>query len=185
MDAGFCNRDKPHGAWPGSDPYGGYILLRITIIAVGKVKEKYLRDAIAEYAKRLTAYCNLNVIEVMDEKTPENASSALNEQIKKKEGERILSKIPDRAYVIALAINGSMLSSEEFAGKLEALSVQGRSEICLVIGGSLGLAPEVLNRAEYKLSFSRMTFPHQLMRAILLEQVYRAFKINAHEPYHK
>ena len=145
--------------------------MKINLIVVGKVKEKYLRDAIQEYAKRLSAYCDLSIIEVADEKTPEHAPETVEARIKETEGERILAKISDRSYVIALAIEGDML--------------RGRSDISFIIGGSLGLSPAVLKRADRKLSFSRMTFPHQLMRVILLEQVYRAFKINAHEPYHK
>ncbi|SFG19494.1 23S rRNA (pseudouridine(1915)-N(3))-methyltransferase RlmH [Oribacterium sp. WCC10] len=159
--------------------------MKITLITVGKIKEKYLKDAIAEYSKRLSAYYDINIIELQDEKTPDKAPVSIEEKIKETEGNRILQKISDRAYVIALAINGDMLSSEELADKMSDLMVRGNSDIVFVIGGSLGLSPEVLRRANYKLSFSRMTFPHQLMRVILLEQVYRAFKINSNEPYHK
>ncbi|KFI57921.1 23S rRNA (pseudouridine(1915)-N(3))-methyltransferase RlmH [Bifidobacterium cuniculi] len=159
--------------------------MRIDIVTVGKVKEKYLRDAIAEYSKRLSRYCRLAVLEVPDEKTPEHAPEGLERQIKEKEGERILKHLRDGAFVIALAIEGRMLSSEQLAAKLEELGVHGTSHIQFVIGGSLGLDPRVLSRADMLLSFSPMTFPHQLMRVILLEQVYRAYKINAGEPYHK
>ncbi|MBT1165646.1 23S rRNA (pseudouridine(1915)-N(3))-methyltransferase RlmH [Bifidobacterium simiarum] len=159
--------------------------MNIDIIAVGKVKERYLRDAIAEYSKRLSRYCKLNIIEVQDEKTPEHASEGVERQIKAKEGERILKHIKPNAYVIALAIDGKMLTSEGLAAHIAQLGLRGESHIQMVIGGSIGLADEVLRRADYALSFSKMTFPHQLMRVILLEQIYRAYKINAGEPYHK
>ena len=159
--------------------------MKITIVCVGKIKEKYFTMAIDEYSKRLSRYCKLNIIEVPDEKTPDQASEAEELQIKKKEGERILSNIKDQAYVIALAIQGKMLDSVELAKKLESLGTYGDSQIVFVIGGSLGLSEEVLARANMKLSFSPMTFPHQLMRVILLEQVYRAYRINCGEPYHK
>lgn len=159
--------------------------MKITVVCVGKIKEKYFTMAIDEYSKRLSRYCKLNIIEVPDEKTPDNASEAEELQIKKKEGERILSHIKDSEYVIALAIQGKMLDSVELAKKLESLGTYGDSSITFVIGGSLGLADEVLKRANMKLSFSPMTFPHQLMRVVLLEQVYRAYRINCGEPYHK
>lgn len=159
--------------------------MKITLITVGKIKEKYFTDAIAEYAKRLSRYCKLEIIEVADEKTPDNASEGLENQIKEKEGERILSKVPDNAYVVALAIDGKQLSSEELADKMEKWNVNGVSHLVFIIGGSLGLTQKVLNRADYSLSFSKMTFPHQLMRVILLEQIYRSFRIRNHEPYHK
>ena len=159
--------------------------MKITLITVGKIKEKYFTDAIAEYAKRLSRYCKLEIIEVADEKTPDGASETLENQIKEKEGERILSKVPDSAYVIALAIEGKQLSSEELADKMEKWNVGGISHLVFIIGGSLGLTPKVLNRADYKLSFSKMTFPHQLMRVVLLEQIYRSFRIRNNEPYHK
>ena len=159
--------------------------MKITIITVGKIKEKYLRDAIAEYSKRLSRYCKLEVIEVADEKTPDQASETMEEQIRSKEGERILKYIRDDMYVITLEIGGKMLSSEEFAKKIETLGVQGQSSIAFVIGGSIGLGKEVLKRSDYALSFSKMTFPHQLMRVILLEQVYRGYRIMNGEPYHK
>lgn len=159
--------------------------MKITVISVGKIKEKYFTGAIEEYAKRLSRYCKLDLIEVPDEKTPDGASEGLELQIKEKEGERILQKIPDGAFVVALAIDGKMLDSEELAGQMERWNVVGISHMVFLIGGSLGLAPTVLKRADYKLSFSKMTFPHQLMRVILLEQVYRSFRIRNHEPYHK
>lgn len=159
--------------------------MNIDIVCVGRIKERYLTDAIAEYSKRLSRYCKLNIIEVADEKTPEHASAGVERQIRAKEGERIAKHLKDGAFVIALAIDGQMLSSEGLAAKVSQLGVQGVSHIQLVIGGSIGLDEAVLKRADYKLSFSKMTFPHQLMRVILLEQIYRAYKINAGEPYHK
>ena len=159
--------------------------MRITLVTVGKINEKYLEQAIAEYSKRLSRYCRLEIIQVADEKTPEGASSAVEEQIKEKEGERILSQIREGAYVIALAIDGQMLDSVELSQKISKLGIDGISHIVFVIGGSLGLSSRVLKRADYKLSFSRMTFPHQLMRVILLEQIYRSYRIISGEPYHK
>ena len=159
--------------------------MQIDIIAPGRVKERYLRDAIDEYSKRLSRYCRLNVIEVADEKTPEHASEGVERQIKEKEGERIAKHLRDGAFVIALAIDGKQLSSEELAAKMADWGLHGVSHIQLVIGGSIGLDDTILRRADFRLSFSKMTFPHQLMRVILLEQIYRAYKINAGEPYHK
>lgn len=159
--------------------------MKITIVAVGKVKEKFYRDAIAEFEKRLSKYCKLEIVEVADEKTPDNASASQELQIKAKEGDRILSSIKDDMHVIALAIEGKQLSSTELADKMDKLGISGRSSIAFVIGGSLGLDERVLKRADFKLSFSPMTFPHQLMRVILLEQIYRAYRIIAGEPYHK
>ena len=159
--------------------------MKITIVTVGKIKEKYLRDAIAEYTKRLSKYCKLDIVEVADEKTPDNASAAVEDGIRQKEGERILKNIPDDAYVITLEIEGKMLDSVELSKKIEQLGVQGKSHICFVIGGSIGLGPDILKRSNYALSFSKMTFPHQLMRVILLEQIYRAYRIQMKEPYHK
>ena len=159
--------------------------MKITVIAVGKIKEAYFTGAIGEYAKRLGRYCRLELVEVADEKTPDGAGEALELKIKEKEGERILQKLPDQAYVVALAIEGKMLDSMELAEQMERWNVGGISHVAFVIGGSLGLAPAVLRRADYKLSFSRMTFPHQLMRVILLEQIYRSFRIRNREPYHK
>ena len=157
----------------------------ITILSVGKSKEKYWNDAIAEYAKRLSRYCKLELVEVADEKTPDGASEKLEEQIKRKEGQRVLDKIPADAYVLALAIEGKMPDSVGLSRKLERLGIEGKSHLVFVIGGSLGLAKEVLDRADEKISFSAMTFPHQLMRVILLEQIYRSYRIMNGEPYHK
>ena len=159
--------------------------MEIRIITVGKIKEKYLNDGIAEYAKRLSRYCKLNFIQVPDEKTPDKASDGVNRQIKETEGNRLLSHIREQDYVIALAIDGKMLDSVELSKKIGQLGVEGKSTIDFVIGGSLGLGDQVLKRADYKLSFSRMTFPHQLMQMILLEQIYRGYRILNHEPYHK
>ncbi len=159
--------------------------MKITLICVGKLKEKYLSLGVEEYAKRLSRYCALDVIELQDEKTPDQASAAMEDIIRKKEGERIRKALKDDSYVIALAIEGAMLASEELAEKIESLGVSGQSHISFIIGGSLGLSPEVLKRADYKLSFSKMTFPHQLMRMILLEQIYRAYRIINNQPYHK
>ena len=159
--------------------------MKIQMICVGKIKEKYLKLGIDEFKKRLSKYCKLEIIELEDEKAPENLSDKEMLIIKEKEGKKILSKIKDNSYVIALAIDGKNLSSEELAQTINKLGVRGVSNITFVIGGSLGLSDEVLSRADYKLSFSKMTFPHQLMRLILLEQVYRAYRINNGEPYHK
>lgn len=159
--------------------------MRISIVCVGKIKEKYLKLGIDEFSKRLSKYCKLEVIELDDEKAPENLSDKEMLMIKDKEGKKILSKIKDNAHVIALAIDGKNLSSEELADTIDNLGVRGTSHIVFVIGGSLGLSDEILRRANYKLSFSKMTFPHQLMRLILLEQIYRAYRINNGEPYHK
>ena len=159
--------------------------MRINIVCVGKIKEKYLKLGIDEFKKRLSKYCKLEIIELEDEKAPENLSDKEILMIKEKEGKKILSKIKDNSYLIALAIDGKNLSSEELAETINKLGVRGVSNITFVIGGSLGLSDEVLSRADYKLSFSKMTFPHQLMRLILLEQVYRAYRINNGEPYHK
>ncbi len=159
--------------------------MKITILTVGKIKEKYLNDGIKEYSKRLSRYCKLTFCQVPDEKTPDKASDALNEQIKAIEGERLMKHIRDQDYVVALAIDGKMLDSVELSKKIGQLGVEGKSTIDFVIGGSLGLGDQVLKRADYKLSFSRMTFPHQLMQMILLEQIYRGYRILNHEPYHK
>ncbi|NLK27922.1 MAG: 23S rRNA (pseudouridine(1915)-N(3))-methyltransferase RlmH [Clostridiales bacterium] len=159
--------------------------MKLTVICVGKLKEKYLKMGIEEYAKRLSRYCNLEIIELQDEKTPDHASETQEELIRKKEGERILKALKEDSYCIALAIEGKMLSSEELAEKIANLGVSGNSHISFLIGGSLGLSQEVLHRADYKLSFSKMTFPHQLMRMILLEQIYRSYRINHNQPYHK
>lgn len=159
--------------------------MKITLVTVGKVKEKYLRDAIEEYKKRLSKYCKLEIQEVQDEKTLDAASENQENLIRSKEGERIMKYLRDDAYVITLEIGGKMLDSLEFSKKIENLGIQGKSHIIFVIGGSIGLGQQVLSRSDYALSFSKMTFPHQLMRVILLEQIYRGYRIMAGEPYHK
>ncbi|WP_459479733.1 23S rRNA (pseudouridine(1915)-N(3))-methyltransferase RlmH [Clostridium saccharoperbutylacetonicum] len=159
--------------------------MNITIITVGKIKEKYLRDAIDEYSKRLGRYCKLDIVELSDEKTPDNASEKEEEAIKEKEGQGILSKIKDNMFVIAMDLGGKQLTSEEFSNYIDNLGVTGNSNIAFIIGGSLGISKSVLARANYKLCFSKMTFPHQFFRVMLLEQIYRGFRIMKGEPYHK
>ena len=159
--------------------------MQIRIIAVGKVKEKYLREGIKDYQTRLSKYAKLSIIELTDEKTPDGASPALEDTIRDTEGRRILDQIRPDDYCLALDIQGKSLSSTDLADSLETLATYGRSKLAIIIGGSLGLSDEVLARADERISFSAMTFPHQLMRLILLEQIYRAFKINRNEPYHK
>lgn len=159
--------------------------MNIQIVAVGKLKEKYLVEGIAEYTKRLGPYAKLQLQEVPDEKAPDNMSAAEEEQVKVKEGERILTLLKPDTHVIALALDGAMWSSEELSSQLDRLGTYGRSSVAFVIGGSNGLSPAVLKRADAKLCFGRMTLPHQLMRLVLVEQVYRAFKIMRGEPYHK
>lgn len=159
--------------------------MEIRILSVGKIKEKYLTAGIQEYAKRLSRYCKLTFCQVADEKTPDKASEVVNEQIKNIEGARLMKHIRDQDYVIALALDGKMLDSVELSKKLGQLGVEGKSSIAFVIGGSLGLSDQILKRADFKLSFSKMTFPHQLMQMILLEQIYRGYRILNHEPYHK
>ena len=159
--------------------------MNITILCVGQIKEKYFRDAIAEYQKRLSRYCKLQMIEVADEKTKENASEAENDLIRKKEGERLLKHIKDSDYCITLEIDGRMLTSEGLSKEIDRLGLAGKSSLVFLIGGSIGLDTAVLKRSDYALSFSKMTFPHQLMRVILLEQIYRSYRIMRGEPYHK
>ncbi len=159
--------------------------MNITIITVGKLKEKYLKQGIDEYMKRMSAYAKMEIVELPDEKAPETLSEIEMLQIKEKEGQRILAKVNPDAHVIALAIEGKMKTSEELADTLDKLATYGKSKITFIIGGSLGLSKEVMQRADEALSFSKMTFPHQLMRLILVEQVYRAYRINRGEPYHK
>ncbi len=159
--------------------------MNITVISVGKLKEKYLKSAIDEYAKRLTRYCKLNIIELPDEQTPDNASAKEELIIKDREGDRILSHIKDTMYVITLDLKGKMLSSEELSKFMDQCAVRGDSNLCFVIGGSLGLSDKVLKRGNYSLCFSKMTFPHQLFRVMLLEQIYRVFRISNGEQYHK
>lgn len=161
------------------------VFVNISIISIGKLKEKYLKQGIDEYLKRLSSYAKVEIVELPDEKAPENLSDAEMLMVKEKEGIRILEKISEDTHVIALAIEGKMKSSEELAKDLDRLATYGKSKIAFIIGGSLGLSKDVMNRANDTLSFSKMTFPHQLMRLILLEQVYRAFRINRNEPYHK
>ena len=152
---------------------------------MGKIKESFYRDAIAEYSKRLSRYCRLNIVEVTDEMTPDNASAAQEDQIRKKEAERILAKIPEGARVVTLEILGKKYTSEKMAKMIADSGLNGVSHIVFIIGGSLGLHPDVCSRADVHMSFSDMTFPHQLMRVILLEQVYRCYRIINGEPYHK
>ena len=159
--------------------------MKITFITVGKLKEKHTKSAVDEYAKRLSKYAKFNIIEVMDEPAREKISSAEVQIVLQEEGERILKCIKESGYVIATAISGVQMDSEAFARKITKLSVDGYSHIYFIIGGSLGLSPKVIQKADFLLSFSKMTFPHQLMRVILAEQVYRAFRINSGEPYHK
>ena len=159
--------------------------MQITLLTVGKIKEKYFKEAIEEYSKRLSRYCRLNIIEVEDEKTPDGASDKFCNQIMSREGERLTNHIPEGAYVIALAIEGKKYDSVDFSEKINSLAVNGKSNIVFIIGGSLGIASEIKKRADELISFSDMTFPHQLMRVILLEQVYRAYRIMNNEPYHK
>ena len=159
--------------------------MKITILAVGKIKEKYFSAAIQEYAKRLSRYCKLEIVEVADEKTPDQASEHEEDLIRAKEAERLRRYIKDGGYVIALAIDGRQTTSQGFADKLQKLCVSGKSHIVFVIGGSIGLDQKLLQEADERLSFSQMTFPHQLMRVVLLEQIYRGFRIINGEPYHK
>lgn len=159
--------------------------MKITIISVGKIKEKFFADAINEYTKRLSKFCKLTEEIIPDERADENFSQSEIEQVKVKEGIKILNKIPKNSYIFVLDVKGKQLSSEELADKINALGVDGTSDITFIIGGSNGLSQDILDIANFKLSFSKMTFPHQLFKVILLEQVYRAFKINAGEAYHK
>ncbi len=159
--------------------------MKITVIAVGKIKERFYREAVAEYEKRLSRYCKLEIIQVEDEKTPDRTGQALETEIKRREAERIMRYIRDDAFVVTLEIRGKMYDSEEFAGAIERLAVQGTSHIQFIIGGSLGLHEDVCKKADRAVSFSKMTYPHQLMRVILLEQIYRAYRIMNGEPYHK
>jgi 23S rRNA (pseudouridine1915-N3)-methyltransferase len=159
--------------------------MKMTVITVGKIKEKFFADAIKEYEKRLSKYCQLKIVEVSDEKAPETLSDREMELVKDKEGERILAKIKDTQHVITLEIKGGQMTSEAFSERLSVLALHGASDIVFVIGGSLGLSDVVMKRSNEALSFSKMTFPHQLMRVVLLEQIYRAMRIRAGEPYHK
>lgn len=159
--------------------------MNITLLVVGKLKERYWQEAVREYSKRLSTYCRLEIVEIKESPLPAGASAAQEQAVKDDEGARILDKIKQGDYVISLEIGGKAFSSTELADHLEQLALSGRSRIVLIIGGSLGLSSAVSRRADLKLSFSAMTFPHQMMRVILLEQLYRAFKIIRHETYHK
>ncbi|GAB4071946.1 23S rRNA (pseudouridine(1915)-N(3))-methyltransferase RlmH [Barrientosiimonas marina] len=159
--------------------------MKLSVISVGKLKEKYLKQGIEEYLKRLSSYADVQMVEVTDEKAPETLSEADINDVKRKEGERILSHISRDAYVITLEIGGKLLTSEQFAAKLDELATYGKSKMVFVIGGSLGISQDVQTRSDLAMSFSRLTFPHQMMRLILLEQIYRAFRIMRNEPYHK
>ncbi|MBC8586739.1 23S rRNA (pseudouridine(1915)-N(3))-methyltransferase RlmH [Paratissierella segnis] len=159
--------------------------MKIKIISVGKIKEKYIQEGIKEFSKRLSRYCTLDIVEIDDEKVPESLSKKEMEIVKQKEGERILGKIPPNSFVIALSIDGKELSSEDLAFKIQDLMINGTNDITFIIGGSVGLSNEVLSKSNFKLSFSKMTFPHQLMRLILLEQIYRSWRIINGEPYHR
>ncbi|MCI8730648.1 MAG: 23S rRNA (pseudouridine(1915)-N(3))-methyltransferase RlmH [Lachnospiraceae bacterium] len=159
--------------------------MRITILTVGKIKEPYLREAVQEYSKRLGRYCRLEILETADEKTPDQLETAAAQQVRQREGERLLKRLPADSYVITLEILGRQLSSEKFAQKIDNLAVQGISHIVFVIGGSLGLGRNIREKSDFALSFSEMTYPHQLMRVILLEQIYRSYRIINGEPYHK
>ena len=159
--------------------------MKIKVVTVGKLKEKYLKDGIAEYSKRISRFAKLEMIELADEKTPDKASESENQKILEIEGQRILSKVGDRDFVIVLAIEGKTLSSEEFSKQLEEASIKGFSTLTFIIGGSLGLAQDVKKRDNLSVSFGRLTLPHQLMRLVLVEQIYRAFTIQQGSPYHK
>ncbi|MCY7063883.1 23S rRNA (pseudouridine(1915)-N(3))-methyltransferase RlmH [Streptococcus oralis] len=159
--------------------------MKIKIVTVGKLKEKYLKDGIAEYTKRISRFTKLEMIELADEKTPDKASELENQKILETEGARILSKVGERDFVVVLAIEGKTFSSEDFSKQLEQASIKGYSTLTFIIGGSLGLAPIVKNRANLSVSFGRLTLPHQLMRLVLVEQIYRAFTIQQGSPYHK
>ena len=159
--------------------------MNIQIICIGKLKEKYWTDAVAEYMKRLSGYATVKIVELKEARLPDKAGPAEEEKVKAEEGREILKSIKDGTYVVTLEIQGKQLSSEELASKIEGLGIEGKSDVAFVIGGSLGLSAEVSKRADFKLSFSKMTFPHQMMRVVLLEQVYRSFKIMRHEAYHK
>ena len=159
-------------------------MIHINIISVGKIKEKYLKDAIDEYSKRLSKYCKLNIIELADESLPSKINERLSEDIKKKEGEKILEAIKEQSYVMALDLKGKEYSSEEFSDKIQGIATKGFSEITFIIGGTLGIDKKVLDKSNELICFSKMTFPHQLIRVFLLEQIFRGFKIANNETYH-
>ncbi len=182
----LCQRaTDPIGRSFGEKRFGMKDIMKITLICVGKIKEDFYRKAVAEYEKRLKSYCKLEIIEVADEKAPENISPAGAEQVKEREGARILRHLKADAFVFALEIKGKSPDSIAFANQLDRLAVQGKSHIMFIIGGSLGLHEDVIKAADEGVSFSNMTFPHQLMRVILLEQIYRSYRIIKGEPYHK
>lgn len=160
-------------------------MLHINIICVGKIKEKYLQDAIQEYSKRLSKYCSLNIVELNDEKVPQNLNDSLTNQIKEKESNNIISHIDKSSYVLSLDLKGKQYSSEDFSKKINEISLNGSSSITFIIGGTLGLSNNVLNNSNELICFSKMTFPHQLIRVFLLEQIFRAFKISNNETYHR
>lgn len=159
--------------------------MKITILCVGKIKEAYWEMAIKEYAKRLSRYCKLDIVEVADEKTPDGAGELIEEKIKQIEAERLFDKMPENAYKIALTIEGVPLDSVALSKKINTIGVNGKSHIVFIIGGSLGLSSQIIAKVDYQLSFSKMTFPHQMVRCVLLEQIYRSYRILNHEPYHK
>ena len=159
--------------------------MNVPLLPVGRLQERYWREAVAEYEKRLSAYCKFRLIEVKDEKTPDAIDSAASRRVRQKEGERLLEKIDARSLVVTLEIQGKKFDSEGFAAEMEKLEERSRGELCFVIGGSLGLSPEVSARAALHLSFSDFTFPHQLMRVLFLEQLYRSYRIRTGAPYHK
>ena len=159
--------------------------MRIRIVCIGKLKERYWTDAVSEYSKRLSKYCDLEIIQLKEVRLADKASAADEQNVIFEEGQSILKNIKEGSYVITLEIKGKELSSEELADKMDRLAIEGKSDIPFVIGGSLGLSREVSSRADFKLSFSKMTFPHQMMRTVLLEQIYRSFKIIRNETYHK
>ncbi len=159
--------------------------MQIDIVTIGKIKENFIQKGLQEYQKRLASYAKISIIEVNDEKTPANASSAEEDGIRQKEGEKVLARIKQDSFIITLDIAGELLTSEKLADRIEKLMIGGRSHLTFIIGGSLGLSKEVTKKADMKLSFGRLTYPHQLMRLILLEQIYRCFRIIKGEPYHK
>lgn len=159
--------------------------MKITILAVGRLKETYLVEGVKEYLKRLNPYARVEISEVPDEPCPENAPSAIEEQVKQKEADRLIKRLRPGTFLIVLDARGKMFTSEELAGKIEELALTGRSDITFIIGGSVGLATSIVDRADLLLSLSKLTFPHQIVRLVLLEQVYRCFRIIKNEPYHK
>ena len=158
--------------------------MKITVVCAGKRKEKYLRDGVAEYEKRLRPYADLRTIEIIEERMKDRPSLAEKEEVLRREGERLSSQIPQRAYLIVLDVGGEEMSSEKFSARIDRLILMGESHIAFLIGGPFGLSDELRQRADLRLSFSQFTLPHQLIRLFLMEQIYRSFKISRHEPYH-